>query len=530
MDERGMTQPGPTWDAGQSSGGEWYTPPFGVIGTPPPPVPAPPVPTRPRPGMRLSRRGLLIGAGAVGIGAAATAGGILIFNAVNKPAMAAGNQIQHLLRRAGFGARADEIQQYAQLGVGGAIDRLLNYTQVSDDIDSRLNSLNLDLSTIADSQRWWLLRMIYSQRPLQEKMTLFWHGLLTSSFTKVGGKAGYGFMIKQNNFLRDHALDTYDNILLGITQDPAMMYWLDLRLDRKNSPNENYARELMELFTMGVNSGYTQADVHNSARALTGFTLSRTGTVTYNPAQHDNGQKTLLGHTGNLDYHDVIRIVAGHPATGPFLSKRIFQFFVHENPSTAELQPMIDAYYHSNHSIMAVMRAMFNSPAFFSPAAYRSRIKSPVEFVVGAIRQLDIETQGQGLSNAMTQMGQTIFNPPNVAGWPGDQASDNWMSTSTWLARVNFIDAIFNTQTGTSIVQDAITKYNLKTPDDLVAHYTNVLIDSQISAARRQILSQYLAGSGGAAAVHLAGGQSLSAAGVHGMLYLLMSSPDYQLN
>ncbi|HKD75901.1 MAG TPA: DUF1800 domain-containing protein, partial [Ktedonobacterales bacterium] len=487
MNKRGMTQPGPDWDAGQPTDSQWYTPPFGAAGTPPPPVP-----TRRRSGVRLSRRGLLIGAGAVGVGAAAITGGILYINAGHKSTIATGNQIQHLLRRAGFGARADEIQQYSQLGVSGAIERLLNYTQVSDDIDSRLSSLNLNLSTIPDSQRWWLLRMLYSQRPLQEKMTLFWHGLLTSSYTKVGGKAGYGFMVKQNTFLRDHALDKYDTILLGITQDPAMMNWLDLRLDRKNSPNENYARELMELFTMGVSSGYTQTDVHDSARALTGFTLSRDGTVTYNPAQHDNGQKTLLGHTGDLSYHDVISIVAGHPATGPFLSKRLFQFFVHENPSTAELQPMVDAYYHSGHSIMEVMRAMFNSPAFFAPAAYRSRIKSPAEFVVGAIRQLDLETQGQGLSTAMTQMGQTIFDPPNVAGWPGDQASDNWMSTSTWLARVNFINAIFNTQTGGNIVQDAITKYHLKTPDDLVNHYTGVLIDGQLSTARRQSLSQYL--------------------------------------
>ncbi len=503
-------------------------------------------------GKKFSRRGLLIGAGAVGVSAAAITTGILAAQGKVQlpgiisgptPVPAAHAQIAHLLRRAGFGARWSEIQHYSALGWTGAIDQLLNPNSVSDDLDQRLNALGLDLTRVVDEQRWWVLRMIYSQRPLQEKMTLFWHGLLTSSYKKVGGKSGYGYMITQNNFLRAHAFDTYDNILLGITQDPAMMWWLDLRLNRAQSPNENYARELMELFTLGVNSGYTQSDVHNAALALTGFRLERDGTVQYLPERHDNSTKTLLGHTGNLDYHDVIRIVTSHPAAGPFICRRIFRFFVHENPSQADLQPMVDAYYSSGHNIGAVLRAMFLSPAFVSAAAYRSRLKSPAEFTIGAIRQLEVEVNGQGVANIMGLMGQTIFNPPNVAGWPGDQQSANWLNTGTWLTRVNFINTLLNgtravqgqggAAAGTNLTQGLqaiISRQNLNSPAAVVDYFTSLLIDAQITSDRRQMLIDTLNAGGSGDTVSLAGGSSVSANSLRTMLYLLMTGPEYQLN
>jgi uncharacterized protein (DUF1800 family) len=499
---------------------------------------------------RVSRRDVLIGAGGAAIGVAAITTGLLAIkgdihlggSAAVTPAP--DNQIGHLLRRAGFGAQASDIQEYSALGYDGAVDRLLNYNSIPDNVDQLLQSMNLDLTTPVDEQRWWVVRMIYSKRQFLEKMTLFWHGMLTSSLQKIGGKTGYGRMITQNQFLRDHALDTYDNILLGITQDPAMMWWLDLRLNKAKAPNENYARELMELFTLGVNGGYTQDDVHNGALALTGFTLHQDNTVTYNPALHDNSQKTYLGHTGNLDYKDVIRIVAAHPATGPFVCQRIYRFFVNENPSASDIQTLSSTYYSSGHSIAAVMKALFHLPSFLSAASYRSRVKSPAEFVVGSIRQLGLQYNGQGLAQIMALMGQTIFAPPNVAGWPGDGASANWMNTGTWLARVNLINTVLNgTRASTSsttipgvtnidpLLQATITKNNLHTADDVLNYYVNLLIDGQIDPARRQTLSAYLTASeSGGDTLHLVGGQSLSGNNVRGMLYLLMSGPEYQLN
>ena len=524
---------------------QMHTTDASLVGAPPPP------PRKTGHGPRLSRRGLIVGATAVGVTAAALTGGILFAREKGLASPAAGGSsvtpagaqpIAHLLRRAGFGARASEIQDYAALGFTGAVDRLLNYETVPDDLENRLSQINFDFTNVADMQRWWVLRMVFSKHPFEEKMTLFWHGLLTSSYTKVGGKTGYPYLVTQNKLLRTHALDTYDNILTALTPDAAMMWWLDLRLSQKQAPNENYARELMELFTLGVNGGYTQTDVHEAARALTGWTLPRgADTGVYRADQHDNTSKTLLGHTGNLGTADVIAIVAGHPATGPYLCKRIFEFFVHENPSDVEIKPMVDAYYNSKHSIKAVMRAMFLSPVFVSANAYRAKLKSPAEYVIGAIRQLEFETDGQGVANVISQMGQTLFNPPNVAGWPGDVSGQQWINTATWLTRVNLVNnlmALASTVakgSTTSHLQDIITQNKLGSADALLAHFSGVLVDGQMLANQQATITTYLNATaantrGTGQTLQLAGGGTIPTANVRNALYLLMASPEYQLN
>jgi hypothetical protein len=492
--------------------------------TVPPPPPPPIVPRRGS--ARISRRNLLIGAGAVGLGAAALTTGLLYANGdihtgpATRGMPAPSQNIAHLLRRAGFGALPGEIQHFSSLGYSGAVHELLNPQNVSDDLDQRLQSLNLDLTTIPGQQQWWILRMLYTKRPLQEKMTLFWHGLLTSSYEKVGGRKNFSYIINQNMFLRAHAFDTFDNILLGITLDPAMMWWLDLRLSKQNAPNENYARELMELFTLGVNGGYTQNDVHDAARALTGVILKNTGTVVFDPTQHDAGQKTLLGQTGNFDYRDVIRIVAAHPATGPHLSARLLQFFVNETPSNADVKTISDVYYSSGHNMQDVMRAVLTLPSFQAAASYRARLKSPAEYTIGAVRQLQVESQGQGLATAMGLMGQILLAPPNVAGWPGDESSSIWINTGTWITRVNLIESIL--QAGAQAIQGIISSNHLTTPDLVLTYFTTWLVDGQLSADRMQTLRTALTGG--------TTGATVNAAGVSAMLYLLMSGPEYMLN
>nr|MBA3823597.1 DUF1800 domain-containing protein [Ktedonobacterales bacterium] len=415
-------------------------------------VPTTPVATvrnaTPASGPRVSRRGLLVGAGAVGIGAYALADGALtgrigtLVDGWLHP-LSAQASIAHLLRRAGFSGSASEQHAYAQLSFGEAVNRLVDYEKTPDTFDQQFKRQTFDFGNFKDTQRWWLLRMIHTQRPLQEKMTLFWHGLLTSSYTKSGNY--FPYQVQQNQFLRAHALDTYDNVLLGITHDPAMLWWLDLRISEKANPNENYARELMELFSMGVRGGYTQKDVHEAARALTGWGTNETQhQAFYDAANHDDGTKTLLGHTGHLDYRDVIHIITNHPATGPFFCKRLFRFFAHEEPSDADVKPMVDAYHAHGHSMREVVRALFNSPAFVAQESVRSRLKSPAEFVTGAVRQLELATDGRALSNVMSTMGQRLFDPPNVAGWVGDQRSASWLNSGTWLARLNHINAILD--------------------------------------------------------------------------------------
>ena len=510
----------------------------------PPAPPQQPAPVSRRKFMGKSVAGL---AALGGAGVAAALGGVALEKLIQHGGLttpfqgpaASSMQTGHLLRRAGFGASPEEIALYKPLGFSGAVDRLLNYQQVADDdLQNRLKALNINLNSSTDQQRWWLLRMAWTQRPLLEKMTLFWHGVLTSSFRKVGGPRAYMRMINQNQFLREHAFDTFDNILLGITSDPAMLFYLDLTKSTKKAPNENYARELMELFTLGLGH-YTQQDVYEGASALTGWHIKGL-TSRYYPQDHNDLVKTYLGHTGNLDYKDVINILANNPAAPWFISRKLFTFFVYENPSTDDLKPLVDTYVQSGHNMGAVMRTLLLSPQFSSAKAYRSRLKSPVEFTVGAYRALGINANGSGLPAITTLMGQTLFDPPNVAGWPGDKVSALWLNSGTWMTRLNYIDLLLVRGTSahgssTSLVdlQGTVNKYKLNSPEQFVDHFSSFLLDSNLDSNRRtQLLDYFTAqdGSRGGRPITLTSGKSYPLGRVRGTLYLLMASPEYQLN
>jgi len=521
-------------------------------------APAKSVPTTPLPAtvapatVPLSRRkfmGKSIGGLAAigGAGVAAAVGGVALeqwmqhrgsTNLFHGP-IGSSAQIGHLLRRAGFGANPDELTMYKNLGFNGAVDRLLNYQQVPDDtLENRLKALNINLNLALDQQRWWLLRMAWTQRPLLEKMTLFWHGVLTSSFRKVGGRRNYMRMIVQNQFLRNHAFDTFDNILRGITADPAILFFLDLTTSRKNAPNENYARELMELFTLGLGH-YTQRDVYEGAAALTGWHI-RGLTSQYYPQDHNDLVKTYLGHTGNLDYKDVINILANHPATPWFISRKLFTFFAYENPSVDDLKPLVDTYVQSGHNMGEVMRTLLLSPQFSSAKAYRGRIKSPVEFTVGAYRALNINGDGDGLPIITTLMGQTLFDPPNVAGWPGDEVSALWLNKGTWMTRLNYIDLLLAWGTvarggSTPLVdlQGIVDTHQLSSPDEFVDHFSSFLLDGELGGDRRtQLLDYFTTQVSGIRGnpITLTNGKSYPLGSVRGTLYLMMASPEYQLN
>ena len=490
--------------------------------------------------------------GLVAAGGVALVGGVALGEWLNRGGAstlfhgpAASNvQTGHLLRRAGFGGTASETRMYSSLGYQGAVDRLLNHQQVDDSpMEQRLKAMNLDLTKVADQQRWWLLRMSWTQRPLLEKMTLFWSGVLTSSFRKVGfpGKESkdYSRVVIQNNFLRAHAFDTFDNILLGITADPAMLFYLDLTKSTKKNPNENYARELMELFTVGVQN-YTQQDVFAGASMFTGWHI-RPGTNEsyYNPNEHSTLPVRFMGQTGSFDYKDAIRILANHPATPWFIGRRLFTFFTYENPSNDDLKPLVDAYVQSGHNMGAVMRALLLSPQFSSAKAYRARIKSPIEFTVGAYRALDVQGDGQGLNTLTTLMGQPVFDPPNVAGWPGDKTSANWLNSGGWMTRLNYIDVLLarGTLTGKKAqplidLQGMVNAHNLGSPDDFVDHFSSFLLDGPLPTDRRSQVLNYLTASGNASSeqITLNGGKTYPLNRVRGALYLIMASPEYQLN
>lgn len=496
----------------------------------------------------LSRRALFGGAlGIAGAGALAAGGYAIAEWLQHNHAGTGGNiansqQIGHLLRRAGFGATAQELQTYSALGFSGAVDRLLNYQQVSDTaMEQRLAALKLDLTKPADQQRWWLLRMAWTQRPLLEKMTLFWHGVLTSSFRKVGGPKSYERMIVQNNFLRTHAFDTFDNILLGITADPAMLFYLDLTKSRKNAPNENYARELMELFTLGLGH-YSQQDVSMAASALTGWHVKGASTTSYYlERDHNTLTKQFLGQSGNFDYKDVIRMLTNHPAAPWFISRKLFTFFAYENPSDDDLRPLVDTYTKSNHNMGAVMRTLLLSPQFSSAKAYRSRVKSPTEYVVGTYRMLGIEGDGTGLPTLTTLMGQTLFDPPNVAGWPGDKVSSTWLNSGAWMTRLNYIDLLLAGSRNARVgrykpldIQSIVDANHIDTPERFVDYFASYLLDGVLDHERRQQLIDYFTTSDttgqNGVQITLSGGKRYPLSRVRGTLYLMLAAPEFQLN
>jgi uncharacterized protein (DUF1800 family) len=509
---------------------------------------APEATTLPNNTARHSRRKFftLAALGVAGAGGAATAGGIVL-SKFWQPAFPSGGvpdaaRIGHLLRRAGFGARPVELQTYAASGFEGTIERLLNYQQVPDDeMENRLKTIKLDFNKLQDQQRWWLLRMAWTQRPLLEKMTLFWHGLLTSSYRKVGGKDAFERMIVQNQFLRDYAFDTFDVILQGITRDPAMLVYLDLTKSRKSAPNENYARELMELFTLG-SGHYTQQDVQEAAAALTGWhVVGKESTSRYLPRDRANRTIHFLGQSGTFNDQDIIRILANHEATPWFLCRKLYTFFVHENPGEADLKPLVETYIKSKHSIREVMRTLLLSPQFSAGRSYRSRVKSPAEFVVGAYRALNVQGEGVGLSAAMAVMGQSLFDPPNVAGWPGDKVSAVWLNSGTWMTRMNYIDALLAGSRNAGgpykplDLQAIVTANHIDTPDHFVDFFASFLLDGVLDKQRRTQLIEYFngkepAGRSTQQSVVLANGKSYPLNRVRGTLYLLMASPEYQLN
>lgn len=436
------------------------------------------------------------------------------------------NLISHLLRRAGFGASPWEMARYESMGLDATISELINYEEVADDeVEQRLAELSqsLDMTKLDSIQRWWLVKMIYTWRPLQEKMVLFWHGFLTSGRSKV---VDTQLLLDQNNFFRQNALGNFTDILKGISKDAAMLIWLDGRSNRKGKPNENYARELMELFTMGEGH-YTEQDVRESARAFTGWTITKEEKkVAFIPRAYDNGIKTFLGQNGNFNGDDIVDILVEQRATGEYLAQNLFSFFAYHNPSPETVSDLADTYFNSGYSIKAMVQQILTSPEFYSPAAFRSQIKSPTEYVVGSIKALELESNAQGIPGYMNRMGQALFNPPNVAGWPGGPA---WINSSTWFARVNFANRLVSNRKDQSTsplnFEQLLSNYGYEDPWWVRDHYLKYLVDGDISPGAMQAVEQYLE-SGSAFDLD---GRSLDRKG-RALVYLLLASPEYQLN
>ncbi len=296
----------------------------------------------------------------------------------------------------------------------------------------------VDFEEFWSIRNWWLYRMAHTPRPLEEKMTLFWHNHFATSAYKVDSARR---MWNQNETLRRHSLGSFRTLLQQIARDPAMLIWLDGASNHAGAPNENFAREVMELFTLGRGNGYTETDIKEAARCFTGWRWANTpSNFVYDPNNHDDGEKTVLGQTGNWHADDVIDILVRHQSTAKRITSKLYVFFVGARPNDADSAKLCDAYFASDYDIRSVLQVLFSLDSFHSPQAQFAKIKSPTEFTVMTLKTLGAPlSSARDVSGALSLMGQDLFNPPNVKGWTEGR---DWINSRTLLARVNFASTL----------------------------------------------------------------------------------------
>tara|TARA_B100001123_G_C15326054_1_gene1029573 strand:- start:2351 stop:3745 length:1395 start_codon:yes stop_codon:yes gene_type:complete len=404
--------------------------------------------------------------------------------------------IAHLMRRAGFGASRTELERRASIGYDATVEELLNPdTQLSSD---RLEFLRYHphfwkpITSSGMGGAGWLHDMVSTQRVLQEKMVLFWHQVFATGYSKIDH---YHEVIHQIDMFRDMGMGDYRELLVALAKNPAMIYWLDNCDNHSYAVNENWGRELLELFSMGVGN-YTEDDVRECSRAFTGWTItpmiprgSGTGrfdwSFEYQEEDHDEGEKTFLGHTGNFNGEDIIDIVCAHPATGRFIARHLYNFFVADEPQVPAwsvepprneeaVQLLADTFQESNYDMKSVLRVLFNSE-FFKEARFE-KIKSPVEVVVGTMRLVGgYEFPKPGIGNLAKEpgyMGQDLLGPPSVEGW---HTGSEWINSGTLMKRINFTADMVG-DTGKPGIQDII--YRIKSKGNLdVSAFVDMCLD-----------------------------------------------------
>lgn len=428
------------------------------------------------------------------------------------------DKVAHLLRRFAFGASEIELDYYAEGGLSSAISKLLDYDKVAETVSVRPSELTNGKQglRVQHVQMWWFIRMLTTDRPLEERMTLFWHDHFATSAMKVTIPAS---MLQQNEILREGATGSFRDLLREVSKDPAMLFWLDNQTNVKGKPNENFAREVMELFTLGVGN-YTEQDVQSAARAFTGWTF-RAGNnkksqgqpkgngFLFRADQHDNGIKTVLGQTGNLDGDAVIDLLCEQTQCHEYICKKLWENFAYPNPDSHIVKRLANAFKASKLSIAHVLRSIMESPEFYSEKAERALYKSPIDFCVPTLRQLGVsemikrvlsETNDSNrdklpgklapiaaLNRSTKAMGMELLFPPDVAGWAGGAS---WISSATVVERIKWADRIFGATRGAgpSIRYPSGTLFSpSETPAEIADRLVSIF-DVQLPAAKREQL------------------------------------------
>lgn len=380
----------------------------------------------------------------------------------------------HLLNRAGFGGSPSEIKTFHSLGRTRAVDSLLNPAESADAISppewsspAKAQESFLEYRAAAreaaevaktmptfegsqvrrqvqrkylrlrndlgrEAEEWWMGKILKTRAPLREKMTLFWHDHFATSFQKVKQPP---MLIRQNELFREHAFGDFKALTLAVAKDPAMMLYLDSQNSKKGTPNENFAREVMELFTLGEGN-YTEDDIKQAARAFTGYRIDRSaGTMVFQKRQWDEGLKTVFGKEGNFTGEDVIGLIFEQKAAATYVPSKLWSYFVEDEPSAGTVEALGKSFRAANFHAGALLREIFLSEDFYTERVMRNQIKPPVQFITQMLKQLEITRPPAGFElRAGRELGQQLFSPPNVAGWDWGKA---WINTNTLLTRYN---------------------------------------------------------------------------------------------
>ena len=486
----------------------------------------------------------------------------------------------HLLNRAGFGGTPNEVEQLQNLGLNAAVSSLVDFERVPDPTPApswakpdpermaklrQAMDLRREMRNASEAERreleakgrellqsqirsqmqhmvelrhWWLERMAHGPRPLQEKLTLFWHGHFATSVQKV--RDAY-LMWLQNETFRRNAAGNWLTMLTEVTKDPAMLVWLDQAQSRKAHPNENYAREVMELFTLGEGH-YTEKDVSEAARAFTGLAYDRLNQAsTYRPFIHDSGLKTVLGKTGPLTYTDVLDQIIEQPQSDRFITGKLWEFFARQSPSAELVTALAEVFRSHGNNFKPLLGVMFRCEEFYAESVVRNQVKSPVQWLVGSVKMLERELPPPIFaSNLLQNLGQELFAPPNVKGWDGGVS---WITTNSLLARYNYAEMLvfgtaklnFNAgNKGLKFIEERFNRRNAKgTPievekffskeerikkNSLIAALEARLLQGPLKPRQEQALRDYL--------------DSHSELTTHDLLEtvrLVMSTPEFQV-
>lgn len=461
----------------------------------------------------------------------------------------------HLLNRAGFGGTEQEITRVLEAGPQRAVDELLDFPDGPSDLISATDQPDLSHiegypRTFAERRKlfegktaeermllnqrmnqanqqalraiatWWVQRMAYGPYPFHEKLTLFWHGHFTTS---ARDERSAWLMWQQNETWRAHAAGNFGRFVKAVSRDPAMLDYLNNQQNRKARPNENYARELMELFTLGIGN-YTENDIKEAARAFTGWAHDGEAFI-FRKFDHDDGEKTFFGVRGPFDGDDIVDLILRHKACGPYIASRFWNFFVSEQYDPAVIASLGDVLRENDYELRPMIRTLLTSKAFYHRQHIGAQIKSPIQLVVGTVRLLGLKMpEVNRLNGALTQMGQVPLMPPTVKGWPGGKM---WINTSTMFVRYNTVlwlaggEPVVSGRRGV----DAANRRNRPsgvevdaegTADQIVDRWVERLIQRPIAEEKRSVLIEAV-------------GPKPTESSVRDMVNLILSMPEYQL-